>query len=147
MALFLQSGLTKAVKESKISLQQAEYEFLSFVRQQTPPGLCPLAGKMCSFLIIIIMSSLPQFPAGCWKATWCTWQGCFSFLCRDLTCESKPASRERHHLFCWFPKANIAHCYCRKLWGFFSINVSLYSYNWEGQLNCWEQSVTVKSEQ
>ncbi|NXX67705.1 ORN protein, partial [Spizella passerina] len=37
------SGLTKAVKESKISLQQAEYEFLSFVRQQTPPGLCPLA--------------------------------------------------------------------------------------------------------
>lgn len=45
-ALSLQSGLTKAVKESKISLQQAEYEFLSFVRQQTPPGLCPLAGKV-----------------------------------------------------------------------------------------------------
>lgn len=44
-ALSLQSGLTKAVRESKISLQQAEYEFLSFVRQQTPPGLCPLAGK------------------------------------------------------------------------------------------------------
>ncbi|KAM5125264.1 oligoribonuclease, mitochondrial-like [Callospermophilus lateralis] len=38
------SGLTKAVKESTITLQQAEYEFLSFVRQQTPPGLCPLAG-------------------------------------------------------------------------------------------------------
>ncbi|XP_053223096.1 oligoribonuclease, mitochondrial isoform X2 [Podarcis raffonei] len=37
------SGLTKAVQESKISLRQAEYEFLSFVRQQTPPGLCPLA--------------------------------------------------------------------------------------------------------
>lgn len=41
----LQSGLTKAVKESTVTLQQAEYEFLSFVRQQTPPGLCPLAGK------------------------------------------------------------------------------------------------------
>lgn len=39
------SGLTKAVKESTVTLQQAEYEFLSFVRQQTPPGLCPLAGK------------------------------------------------------------------------------------------------------
>ncbi|XP_015990421.1 oligoribonuclease, mitochondrial isoform X2 [Rousettus aegyptiacus] len=37
------SGLTKAVKESTMTLQQAEYEFLSFVRQQTPPGLCPLA--------------------------------------------------------------------------------------------------------
>lgn len=60
---FLQSGLTKAVKESKISLQQAEYEFLSFVRQQTPPGLCPLAGKVCSFLITTV-SSLLQLPAG-----------------------------------------------------------------------------------
>lgn len=92
---FLQSGLTKAVKESKISLQQAEYEFLSFVRQQTPPGLCPLAGKMGSFLTIVIMSSLLQFPAGCWKAGWCTWQGCFGFLRRDLACKSKSASGER----------------------------------------------------
>ncbi|XP_076697549.1 oligoribonuclease, mitochondrial-like [Callospermophilus lateralis] len=40
------SGFTKAVKESTITLQQAEYEFLSFVRQQTPPGLCPLAVSM-----------------------------------------------------------------------------------------------------
>lgn len=48
----LQSGLTKAVKESKISLQQAEYEFLSFVRQQTPPGLCPLAGEVWWLLLI-----------------------------------------------------------------------------------------------
>eukprot|EP00062_Callorhinchus_milii_P011270 gi/632957040/ref/XP_007894262.1/ PREDICTED: oligoribonuclease, mitochondrial [Callorhinchus milii] len=39
------SGLTQAVRDSKMSLQQAEYEFLSFVRQQTPPGLCPLAGN------------------------------------------------------------------------------------------------------
>lgn len=47
----MQSGLTKAVKESKISLQQAEYEFLSFVRQQTPPGLCPLAGEARSWFL------------------------------------------------------------------------------------------------
>ncbi|KAJ3588842.1 hypothetical protein NHX12_009696 [Muraenolepis orangiensis] len=40
-----ESGLTQAVKDSKISLQQAEYEFLSFVRQHTPPGQCPLAGN------------------------------------------------------------------------------------------------------
>ena len=45
------SGLTKAVKESTVTLQQAEYEFLSFVRQQTPPGLCPLAGKIQSYVL------------------------------------------------------------------------------------------------
>ncbi|KAL8173523.1 UNVERIFIED_CONTAM: Oligoribonuclease, mitochondrial [Gekko kuhli] len=44
------SGLTKAVKESSVSLRQAEYEFLSFVRQQTPPGLCPLADSYRSLL-------------------------------------------------------------------------------------------------
>ncbi|XP_038565069.1 small fragment nuclease isoform X2 [Micropterus salmoides] len=37
------SGLTQAVRDSKITLEQAEYEFLSFVRQHTPPGQCPLA--------------------------------------------------------------------------------------------------------
>ncbi|GAA6232539.1 oligoribonuclease, mitochondrial [Lates japonicus] len=39
------SGLTQAVRDSKITLEQAEYEFLSFVRQHTPPGQCPLAGN------------------------------------------------------------------------------------------------------
>ncbi|XP_053297166.1 small fragment nuclease isoform X1 [Pleuronectes platessa] len=39
------SGLTQAVRDSKITLEQAEYEFLSFVRQHTPPGKCPLAGN------------------------------------------------------------------------------------------------------
>ncbi|OCT72341.1 hypothetical protein XELAEV_18035316mg [Xenopus laevis] len=39
------SGLTQAVRESRITLQQAEYEFLSFIRQHTPPGVCPLAGN------------------------------------------------------------------------------------------------------
>ncbi len=41
-----QSGLTRAVQDSKITLEQAEYEFLSFVRQHTPPGQCPLAGEL-----------------------------------------------------------------------------------------------------
>lgn len=43
--LCCQSGLTQAVRDSHITLQQAEYEFLSFVRQHTPPGQCPLAGN------------------------------------------------------------------------------------------------------
>ncbi|CAF98570.1 unnamed protein product, partial [Tetraodon nigroviridis] len=43
------SGLTQAVRNSKITLEQAEYEFLSFVRQHTPPGQCPLAGgQLCA---------------------------------------------------------------------------------------------------
>ena len=54
----LQSGLTKAVKESTMTLQQAEYEFLSFVRQLTPPGLCPLAGKIQSYVCLV--DSLPS---------------------------------------------------------------------------------------
>nr|XP_009668389.1 PREDICTED: oligoribonuclease, mitochondrial [Struthio camelus australis] len=55
------SGLTKAVKESKISLQQAEYEFLSFVRQQTPPGLCPLAGNSVHADKKFLDKYMPQF--------------------------------------------------------------------------------------
>lgn len=39
------SGLTQAVHSSKLSLQQAEMEMVSFVRQHTPQGRCPLAGN------------------------------------------------------------------------------------------------------
>ncbi|XP_061558992.1 small fragment nuclease isoform X1 [Phycodurus eques] len=39
------SGLTQAVGLSKTTLEQAECEFTSFVRQHTPPGQCPLAGN------------------------------------------------------------------------------------------------------
>ncbi|XP_048368786.1 LOW QUALITY PROTEIN: oligoribonuclease, mitochondrial [Sphaerodactylus townsendi] len=55
------SGLTKAVKESTISLRQAEYEFLSFVRQQTPPGLCPLAGNSVHADKKFLDKHMPQF--------------------------------------------------------------------------------------
>ncbi|KAM5227036.1 oligoribonuclease, mitochondrial isoform 4-T4 [Hipposideros larvatus] len=55
------SGLTKAVKESTMTLQQAEYEFLSFVRQQTPPGLCPLAGNSVHADKKFLDKYMPQF--------------------------------------------------------------------------------------
>uniref|UniRef100_A0A670JXP8 RNA-binding protein 7 n=1 Tax=Podarcis muralis TaxID=64176 RepID=A0A670JXP8_PODMU len=59
--ILAESGLTKAVQESKISLRQAEYEFLSFVRQQTPPGLCPLAGNSVHADKKFLDKHMPQF--------------------------------------------------------------------------------------
>ena len=41
----MQSGLTEQVRGSRVSLQAAEYELLSFVRAHTPPGKCALAGN------------------------------------------------------------------------------------------------------
>ncbi|XP_072342762.1 small fragment nuclease [Scyliorhinus torazame] len=55
------SGLTQAVRDSKISLQQAEYEFLSFIRQHTPPGLCPLAGNSVHADKKFLDKYMPQF--------------------------------------------------------------------------------------
>ena len=46
MFLFLaKSGLTAAVRASKISLPQAEKTFLDFIKQYTPHKECPLAGN------------------------------------------------------------------------------------------------------
>ncbi|XP_063799564.1 oligoribonuclease, mitochondrial [Pseudophryne corroboree] len=56
-----QSGLTQAVRDSKISLLQAEYEFLSFIRQHTPPGLCPLAGNSVHVDKVFLKKYMPQF--------------------------------------------------------------------------------------
>ncbi|KAF7700929.1 small fragment nuclease [Silurus meridionalis] len=56
-----QSGLTQAVRDSKISLQQAEYEFLSFIRQHTPPGQCPLAGNSVHADKKFLDKFMPQF--------------------------------------------------------------------------------------
>ncbi|XP_071780961.1 small fragment nuclease [Centroberyx gerrardi] len=55
------SGLTQAVRDSKISLQQAEYEFLSFIRQYTPPGQCPLAGNSVHADKKFLDKYMPQF--------------------------------------------------------------------------------------
>lgn len=40
-----QSGLTDAVKNSKISLEEAEQMVLDFIKEYTPKGKCPLAGN------------------------------------------------------------------------------------------------------
>lgn len=55
------SGLTQAVRNSKITLEQAEYEFLSFVRQHTPPGQCPLAGNSVHADKRFLDKYMPQF--------------------------------------------------------------------------------------
>ncbi|XP_055082489.1 small fragment nuclease isoform X2 [Periophthalmus magnuspinnatus] len=55
------SGLTAAVRSSNISLEQAEYEFLSFVRQHTPPGQCPLAGNSVHADKRFLDKFMPQF--------------------------------------------------------------------------------------
>uniref|UniRef100_H3CT44 Oligoribonuclease, mitochondrial n=1 Tax=Tetraodon nigroviridis TaxID=99883 RepID=H3CT44_TETNG len=55
------SGLTQAVRNSKITLEQAEYEFLSFVRQHTPPGQCPLAGNSVHADKRFLEKYMPQF--------------------------------------------------------------------------------------
>ncbi|XP_029304104.1 small fragment nuclease [Cottoperca gobio] len=55
------SGLTQAVQDSKITLEQAEYEFLSFVRQHTPPGQCPLAGNSVHADKKFLDKFMPQF--------------------------------------------------------------------------------------
>ena len=43
--LCLQSGLTKAVQESQISLAKAEELMLKFVEAHTPQKKCPLGGN------------------------------------------------------------------------------------------------------
>ncbi|KAG8569490.1 hypothetical protein GDO81_014432 [Engystomops pustulosus] len=55
------SGLTQAVRDSKISLAQAEYEFLSFIRKHTPPGVCPLAGNSVHVDKQFLNKYMPQF--------------------------------------------------------------------------------------
>ncbi|XP_060911725.1 small fragment nuclease isoform X2 [Labrus mixtus] len=55
------SGLTQAVRDSKISLEHAEYEFLSFIRLHTPPGQCPLAGNSVHADKRFLDKYMPQF--------------------------------------------------------------------------------------
>ncbi|XP_032431561.1 small fragment nuclease [Xiphophorus hellerii] len=55
------SGLIQAVQNSKMTLEQAEYEFLSFVRQHTPPGQCPLAGNSVHADKRFLDKYMPQF--------------------------------------------------------------------------------------
>ena len=41
----MQSGLTRAVRESKITLEDAENKVLEFVKEHTKPQECLLAGN------------------------------------------------------------------------------------------------------
>ena len=55
------SGLTQAVRSSTTSLQQAEMEMLSFVRQHTPIKKCPLAGNSVHSDKKFLDKYMPQF--------------------------------------------------------------------------------------
>ncbi|XP_022087878.1 oligoribonuclease, mitochondrial-like isoform X2 [Acanthaster planci] len=55
------SGLVDAVRASKISLQQAEYEMLAFVRKHTLPKICPLAGNSVHEDKKFLAKYMPQF--------------------------------------------------------------------------------------
>ncbi|KAL2076874.1 hypothetical protein ACEWY4_027521 [Coilia grayii] len=55
------SGLTQAVRDSKISLQDAEREFLSFIQKYTPPRQCPLAGNSVHADKRFLDKYMPQF--------------------------------------------------------------------------------------
>ncbi|XP_037336945.1 small fragment nuclease isoform X1 [Pungitius pungitius] len=55
------SGLTQAVQDSNITLEQAQYEFLSFIRQHTPAGQCPLAGNSVHADKRFLDKYMPQF--------------------------------------------------------------------------------------
>ncbi|XP_072173061.1 probable oligoribonuclease isoform X1 [Diadema setosum] len=55
------SGLVDAVRASKTTLQQAEYEMLAFVREHTYPKLCPLAGNSIHADKAFLVKYMPQF--------------------------------------------------------------------------------------
>lgn len=55
------SGLTAAVRASKISLSQAEQTFLDFVKEHAPPKQCPLAGNSVHADKKFLDKYMPQF--------------------------------------------------------------------------------------
>jgi len=56
-----ESGLTDASRKSSISLQNAEYKMLSFVRKHVPQGHCPLAGNSVHADKRFLDKFMPQF--------------------------------------------------------------------------------------
>ena len=57
----LQSGLTQAVRDSKVSLEEAERQVLEFVSAHTPMGKCPLAGNSVHEDKRFLTKYMPQF--------------------------------------------------------------------------------------
>lgn len=54
-----ETGLVEAVKESKITLQQAEKEILDFVKQYCPAKTCPMAGNSIYMDRLFISKYMP----------------------------------------------------------------------------------------
>jgi len=55
------SGLTESCRDSKVTLQEAEYKMLSFVRQFTPSKQCPLGGNSVHADKRFLDKYMPQF--------------------------------------------------------------------------------------
>ncbi|KAK7481616.1 hypothetical protein BaRGS_00016213 [Batillaria attramentaria] len=55
-----QSGLTRAVLESKTSMEEAEKQVLSFVQQHTEPGWAPLGGNSIHVDRVFLMAQMPS---------------------------------------------------------------------------------------
>lgn len=55
------SGLTEQSRKSEVTLQAAEMAVLSFVRQHTPPGKCPLAGNSVHADKKFLEKFMPEF--------------------------------------------------------------------------------------
>ncbi|XP_046544406.1 oligoribonuclease, mitochondrial-like [Haliotis rubra] len=54
------SGLTEAVKNSKITLPKAEQEVLQFAKMHTQPGVCPLGGNSVHADKMFLKKYMPQ---------------------------------------------------------------------------------------
>ena len=59
--VFFQSGLTEAVKRSEISLDDARKTMVSFVREYTAKGSCPLAGNTVHADKAFLVKYMPDF--------------------------------------------------------------------------------------
>lgn len=58
-----ESGLTQSVKESPISLREAERQTLAFIARHCPPQACPLCGNSICFDRRFIMRYMPALNA------------------------------------------------------------------------------------
>ncbi len=55
------TGLTEAVKKSKIDIKTAENMMLEFIKQHVPKGLCPLAGNSIHVDRMFLNKYMPRF--------------------------------------------------------------------------------------
>ncbi|EFO26721.1 smfn protein [Loa loa] len=58
-ATFTSNGLLQEIRSSKITVQQAENEILTYVRQHTDPGMCPLGGNSVGSDRIFLQKYMP----------------------------------------------------------------------------------------